>query len=120
MLYTIRMNNKKVSTLEKRDALLAEMASLRDLLNGSLVQRYSTCSRKNCACHTDAGKRHGPRLYLSTTGEEGQRQTYIPVACAAGAAAGVAQGKRLRAIVRELTTLNLRLLREERAEVSSE
>ena len=65
MLYTYGMNKKKTSPLEKRDALLAEMASLRGLLNGSLVQRYSTCSRKNCACHT--GKRHGPRLYLANT-----------------------------------------------------
>jgi len=118
MLYTSTMNKKKVSPSEKRDALLTEMASLRGLLNGSLVQRYSTCSRKNCACHT--GKRHGPRLYLAATGEEGQRQTYIPVACAAGAAEGVAQGKRLRAIVREVTALNLRLLREKPAEVGHE
>ncbi len=25
-----------------------------------VVQRYSTCSRENCACHS--GRRHGPRL----------------------------------------------------------
>ena len=111
MLYTMGMKRKKATPTEKRDALLAEMASLRGLLNGSLVQRYSTCSRKNCACHT--GKRHGPRLYLAVTGDSGQRQTYVPAACAARAAEGVSQGKRLRAIVREVTALNLRLLREE-------
>ena len=37
---------------------------------------------------------------------------YIPAACAARAAGGVAQGKRLRAIVREVTALNLALMRE--------
>jgi len=116
MLYTIDMNKKKAKLTKKRDALLAEMASLCNLLNGSLVQRYSTCSRKNCACHT--GKRHGPRMYLSTTGDGGQRQTYIPVACTDRAAKGVAQGKQLRAIVRELTALNLQLLRESPKEVS--
>lgn len=42
----------------------------------------------------------------------GQRQTYIPAACAARAEEGVAQGMRLRAIVREITALNLSLLRE--------
>jgi hypothetical protein len=111
MLYTYDMSKKKASATEKRDALLSEMASLRGLLNGSIVRRHSTCSRKNCACHT--GKRHGPRLYLAVTGDGGQRQTYVPAACAARAAEGVAQGKRLRAIVREVTALNLRLLREE-------
>ena len=116
MLYTIVMNKKNAFPAERRDALLAEMASLCNLLNGSLVERYSTCSRKNCACHT--GKRHGPRLYLSTTDDNGQRQTYIPVACADRAAEGVAQGKRLRAIVRELTALNLQLLREPKKEAS--
>ena len=110
MLYNTGMSKKKASPAERRDALLAEMASLRGLLNGSLVRRYSTCSRKNCACHT--GKRHGPRLYLAATGDGGQRQTYIPAALAARAAAGVAQARRLRAIVREVTALNLRLLRE--------
>ena len=114
MLYTSGMNKRKASSTEKRDALLAEMASLRGLLNGSLVQRYSTCTRKNCACHT--GERHGPRLYLAATGDGGQRQTYIPAAFAAHAEEGVAQGKRLRAIVREVTALNLRLLREDREE----
>jgi len=86
------------------------MASLRGLLNGSLVQRYSTCSRKNCACHE--GERHGPRLYLAATGDGGQRQTYVPTAFAARAEGGVAQGRRLRAIIREVTALNLLLLRE--------
>jgi len=104
------MNKKATALRAQRDALLAEMASLRGLLNGSLVQRFSTCSRKNCACHS--GKRHGPRLYLAVTGEGGQRQSYIPAACIARAAEGTAQGRRLRAIVRELTALNLRLLRE--------
>jgi hypothetical protein len=110
MLYIIGMSKKKASPTERRDALLAEMASLRGLLNGSLVQRYSTCSRKSCACHT--GRRHGPRLYLAATGEGGQRQTYVPAALAARAKEGVAQGRRLRAIVREVTALNLLLLRE--------
>ncbi|MEI7903361.1 MAG: DUF6788 family protein [bacterium] len=114
MLYTIDMNKKKASPAEKRDALLAEMASLRDLLNGSLVQRYSTCSRKSCSCHT--GKRHGPRLYLAVTGDDGQHQTYIPATCATRATEGVAQGKRLRAIVREVTALNLQLFRGKPAE----
>jgi hypothetical protein len=41
------MKRTKTARTEKRDALLAEMASLRGLPNGSLVQRYSTCSRKN-------------------------------------------------------------------------
>ena len=111
MLYIMGMKRKKATPAEKRDALLAEMASLRGLLNGSLVQRYSTCPRMNCACHT--GRRHGPRLYLAATGEGGQRQTYIPAALAERAAEGVAQGRRLRAIVRELTALNLALMREE-------
>ena len=111
MLYTMGMKRKKATPTEKRDALLAEMASLRGLLNGSLVQRYSTCARKNCACHT--GRRHGPRLYLAATGEGGQRQTYIPAALAERAAEGVAQGRRLRAVVRELTALNPALMREE-------
>lgn len=110
MLYTIGMNKRKESLKEQRDALLAEMGTLRGVLNGSLVERYSTCSRKNCACHQ--GKRHGPRLYLAVTGESGQRQSYVPAACAARAAEGVAQGKRLRVIVRELTALNLQLLRD--------
>jgi hypothetical protein len=110
------MNKNTKSLIKRRDALLGEISSLSCILNGSLVERYSTCSRKNCACHT--GKRHGPRLYLATTGDKGQRQFYIRAEHAERAAQGVAQGRRLRAIVRELTAINLQLLRKSQQEVN--
>ncbi|MGI6495523.1 MAG: DUF6788 family protein [Kiritimatiellia bacterium] len=69
------MNKETMSLREQRDALLAGMASLRDLLNGSLVRRYSTCSRKNCACH--GGRRHGPRFYLAVTGDGGHGKEHL-------------------------------------------
>ncbi|MDA3821035.1 MAG: hypothetical protein PF450_00270 [Bacteroidales bacterium] len=33
---------------------------------GSLVSRYLTCGKANCACHKDPAFRHGPYLYWST------------------------------------------------------
>ncbi|MBI9095761.1 MAG: hypothetical protein JEY71_12870 [Sphaerochaeta sp.] len=33
---------------------------------GSLVSRYLTCGKANCACHKDPASRHGPYLYWSS------------------------------------------------------
>ena len=41
------MNKNTKSLIKRRDALLGEISSLSCILNGSLVERYSTCSRKN-------------------------------------------------------------------------
>ena len=60
--------SKKVSTLalqERRKSLLRQFPDLKEVLRGSLVERYLTCGKPTCRCAR--GERHGPVWYLTAT-----------------------------------------------------
>lgn len=105
-------SRRKIATLKReRATLLSELGSLAGLMHGSWVERYSTCARKECACHR--GKKHGPRYYV-VVGQEGrQRQKYVPLSQVEAARNGLAQGLRAQQIVRRITLVNVELMRQE-------
>jgi hypothetical protein len=84
------------------------LSELRDLIDGSFFERYSTCSRPSCSCHK--GKRHGPRAYLVAKREGRPRQIYIPQRLVGQAREAVGQHHRLLEIVDQITEINLRLM----------
>lgn len=94
---------------EQRQKLLEEMATLSLIVRGSLFERFSTCSRPNCACHE--GKRHGPRVYVAVTEERVQRQHFIRKGQVAAVKQGVKQYHRLLELTRRITRINLELMR---------
>jgi hypothetical protein len=96
--------------IEERKQLLEELSTLEHLLHGSWLERYSTCSRKNCKCHR--GELHGPRYYLVVNENGRQKQKYISVGQKEAAMAGVKQGKRMLEIVESVTQINLQLMKE--------
>jgi hypothetical protein len=97
--------------LAERETLLRELGTLSLLLQGSLFERYSICSRPGCKCHS--GERHGPRHYLVINENGQQRQKYVPKAFVGVAKEGLSQHSRLREIVDRITHLNLALMHEE-------
>ena len=100
-----------VRTLQRqRQELVDELPSLAGMIKGSLFERFSTCSRPNCACHQ--GKRHGPRFYLSITEGIAQRQRYVRKRDVAAVRAGVQQYHRFLEIARQITAINIELMRE--------
>ncbi|WP_374704127.1 MULTISPECIES: DUF6788 family protein [unclassified Mesotoga] len=105
------MSNAYVEKLLARRAiLLKELSTLSHLIHGSWFERYSTCSRRNCSCHT--GNRHGPRHYLVVQEEGRQRQKYVPKSQVSAALKGIEQYHRLQEIVEEITQINLALMKE--------
>lgn len=105
------MSNATIEELiKKRDLLLMELGSLRHMLHGSWVERFSTCSRKGCRCKQ--GERHGPRHYLVIREDGRQRQKYVPNAQVDSAKRGVAEYQRFGEIANEITQLNLVLMKE--------
>lgn len=96
--------------LVERAKLLAELGRLSRMLHGSWVERYSTCSRPNCRCHS--GERHGPRHYLVVHENGRQRQKYIPKSQVASAQQGVADYHRVCEIIDRITQINLKLMKE--------
>jgi hypothetical protein len=101
------------SIREEKAELLKEMADLSEILHGSWVERYSTCSNRNCLCHKDQSKRHGPRSYLVVNQDGRQRQKYIQNRLVEKAKEGLSQHERLKVIIDRLTTLNLLLMKED-------
>lgn len=94
----------------QRAKLLEELPGLVLLIGGSFFERFSTCSRPACGCH--AGKRHGPRGYLSVTRDGVQRQHYVPKGQVEAVREGIRQHRRLLTIVQRITAINLQLMRE--------
>ncbi len=95
--------------IRKRQVLLERLAALPLLVHGSYLERFSSCSRPNCRCHK--GKRHGPRSYLVVYEGKKQRQVYVPQAQRDLIREGISQHEELRAIVKEITRINVQLMR---------
>jgi len=95
----------------EREKLLREMSEFQWLVRGTYLERFSTCSRPNCACHR--GRRHGPRSYVVVTREKRQRQIYIPKKRVEALRRGIAQYRRLLEIVDRITSIDLELMRGE-------
>jgi len=107
-------NNTEKELQKERAGLLAELATLSRLLHGSWVERYSVCSRPDCKCRR--GERHGPRHYLVVNEAGRQRQKYVANSQVKAALEGLAQHRRLRQIVDQITQLNLNLMKEDEHE----
>lgn len=60
-----RIHSLRKSTLalhQRRQTLLRLLTVPPDSIRGSVVERYGTCGKPKCACHT--GSKHGPYYYL--------------------------------------------------------
>ena len=96
--------------LEERRRLLAELASLSHMVHGSIVERYTVCSRPNCKCHQ--GQRHGPVMCIVVNENGRQRQKYIPKEMRGLAAASVSDYNHALALMDRVSAINLQLLQE--------
>jgi len=106
------MSNKTVKKLQgERDSLVTELSTMKSILHGSWVERFSVCSRPGCRCHS--GERHGPRHYLVIHEDGRQRQKYIPKSQVLAAQSGLVAYHRLRDIVNRITQINLALMKED-------
>jgi hypothetical protein len=78
----------------------------RQMIFGTLSERYHTCGQPGCRCHHE-GPKHGPHLQVSYRGPAGKTTGYsVPQALADPVRAGVAAWQRFLAVARELAELN--------------
>jgi len=104
------MNASSKKLVAKRRRLLQKLEGLTLLVHGSYLERFSTCSRNGCACHQ--GKKHGPRGYVVVHREGRQRQVYVPQEQVAVIRKGLRQHQQVLALLREVTDINLKLMRD--------
>lgn len=104
-----KLSSKHVNALRReRDQLLRELATYSSLIRGTYLERFSTCSRPNCACHQ--GHLHGPRIYVVVTREKKQRQIYVPQSQVDAVSAGIQQYQRLMKLLDRISAINLELM----------
>ena len=112
------MNATARKLVAKRQRLLQKLAALSLLTHGSYLERFNTCARKNCACHQ--GKKHGPRAYVVIYRDGRQRQVYVPRDQLPAVRKGLRQHKRALDLLRRVTDINLKLMRDGLLEESLE
>ncbi len=112
------MNKRTRKLVEKRKRLLHQLSALTLITHGSFLERFSTCVRKNCACHQ--GKKHGPRAYVVVYRDGKQRQVYVPRGQLKTVRKGLRQHERALKLLRQVTDINLKLMRDGLLEESLE
>ena len=84
---TVRVAAPHQAEAEKIAAELAAIARTGKVLPGSITQRRTRCGRRNCACHADPPRLHGPywqwtrKIAAKTTGRwlsADQHRDYTP------------------------------------------
>lgn len=104
------MNASSKRLVARRRRLLQKLEALSLLVHGSYLERFSTCSRKGCACHQ--GKKHGPRTYVVIHRDGRQRQVYVPKEEVGSIRKGLRQHEQALALFRKITDINLKLMRD--------
>ena len=93
---------------QQRDALLAQLHALPNLMRGSVYERGRKCGRASCTC-AQGGPKH-PTRQLTVTLDGTTRSRYVRLEELAEVRALIATYEELWAIVNALTAVNLALL----------
>jgi Family of unknown function (DUF6788) len=96
---------------QRKRTLLRQLVVPPQALRASVVERWGTCGKANCACHQ--GAKHGPYFYLTQCLAPGQVQKFLlkSPATQAAARAGTAAFNRFYDGLEELSQINTELLR---------
>jgi hypothetical protein len=92
----------------RREALLAQLRELPDLMRGKISERQRKCGRRSCTCATGGPRHAGLQLTVNVGGRT--RTRYVRVGEREAIEARLAAYWRLRELVEELTEVNLALL----------
>jgi len=108
-----REDLSRLSTLalrNRREGLTKLLPPLRDILRGSLTERYLTCGKPECRCAR--GERHGPFWYLSVSLDQTHRRgTTVPSHQVAEVRRGMESYHRIKEHLEKISEINRELLR---------
>ena|SRR2546428_2431820 len=99
---------QRIQLEKRRDALIAEIQGLGNLMRGTLVQMKVRCGRKGCTCET--GEKH-EKVHLSVNLGGRTRGCYVGRGREETVAGLLAEYQVAWRIIQELTEVNLALLR---------
>lgn len=109
----VREDLSRLSTLalkNRRQGLLKLLPPLREILRGSLTERFLTCGKPDCRCAR--GERHGPVWYLSVSLDQSHRRgTTVPAHQIAEVRRGIQSYHRVKEHLEKISDINRELLR---------
>ena len=113
----VRENLAKLSTLalrNRREGLTKLLPPLREILRGSLMERYLTCGKPDCKCAR--GERHGPVWYLSVSLDQAHRTgSTVPSHQVEQVRRWIENYHRVKDRLEKISDINRELLRREKA-----
>ena len=111
-----RRNLSKLSTLalrNRREGLTKLLPPLREVLRGSLMERYLTCGKPDCKCAR--GERHGPVWYLSVSLDQALRTgSTVPSHQVEQVRRWIENYHRVKECLEQISDINRELLRREK------
>ena len=100
------------SILRRREQAARRLPDPRQILRGTLVERYRKCGRASCHCARQGDQGHGPAYYLMVTVRSGKTETiYIPKERRRAVEAWVRNFQSMRERMEEISSLNRDLLK---------
>ena len=104
--------SKQVQLIQQeRRQIARELGAQGEILKGSLLERFTVCSRPGCRCLD--GEKHGPYLYLSVFDGKQSRHVYVPHSMESQVRRWVRNARQLTEKVAILTALNVKLIRQQ-------
>lgn len=73
-VYSLRRKST-LALRQRKAALLRQLALPPQAIRASVVERFGTCGKSNCACHQ--GQKHGPYYYLTQCLAPGRVQKFL-------------------------------------------
>ena len=93
----------------RRGRLGVSLPDVEGLIAGSVVDQGRRCGKEGCRCAT--GELHGPYTYVVLARAGGRTRTlYVPAAAAEVVRRGAAVSLRVRAVLEEISAINIELL----------
>ena len=90
---------------QRRDSILAALATLGDMRPGSLVHRFMKCSTASCRCHDKDDPGHGPYSVLVRHIDGKRTSRSVPAECVDTVQAQVAAFHRFRSLTAEFVAV---------------
>jgi hypothetical protein len=94
---------------QQRRRIANGMGAGGEILKGSLIERFTVCSRPGCRCLK--GKKHGPYLYISVFDGKQSRQVYVPKSMHSQVRNWVQNAQQVSEAVGRLSELSTELIR---------
>jgi len=107
------------STIDKEEKLRRQKAKLAvnvgeqgNLLKGSLIERFTVCTRSGCRCAR--GHKHGPYLYVSVFDGKRSRQVYVQKSMEKEVRSWVKNYESAKKLIDNISAINIELIKLKR------